>query len=73
MSDSTLGRWTDSLVTQPRDAHAAVIDEFDRVLGDAVDEAPLQWFSRRTALFLLRSPRRGVTSGASTAHASAQN
>lgn len=42
MNDPTLGRWADSLVTQPRETHAAVIDDFDRVLGDAVDEAPLQ-------------------------------
>jgi len=42
MSDRTLDRWAESLITLPREAHAAIIDEFDRVLSDAVDEAPLQ-------------------------------
>ncbi len=39
-----LDRWADQKVLKSRDVPKALIDEFERVLGDATDERPLQAF-----------------------------
>lgn len=39
-----LKKWADSKVLSPRSVPKALVDEFERVLGDAKDERPIQTF-----------------------------
>ena len=42
MSKRVLEKWSDCLVTAGREPVLEILDEFERVLGDAADERPLQ-------------------------------
>lgn len=42
MASRVLGKWSDCLVAAGREPAAETVDEFERVLDDAVDERPLQ-------------------------------
>ena len=44
MTVSVLEKWTDRVITAGREPARDIVDEFERVLGDAVDERPLQRF-----------------------------
>ena len=44
MTASVLEKWTDCVITVGREPARDIVDEFERVLGDAVDERPLQRF-----------------------------
>ena len=44
MSKPVLEKWNERQVILAREAAPVIVDEFDRVLGDAPDESPLQTF-----------------------------
>ena len=52
MAARVLQKWADGLVTAGRDPAPDMVEEFERVLNDAVDERPLQRFLASAPVFL---------------------
>ena len=61
MAVSDLEKWADCEVTEGREASAEIVDEFERVLADAVDERPLQTFLASAPVLLGRLAPPGRT------------
>ena len=52
ISNRVLDKWADNLVTAGREPACETVDEFNRVLGDAVDERSLQAFLASSPVLL---------------------